>query len=196
MGVLFLGYFSGKEAAGYYKVAKSFVKLISRIMEPIYEAIYPELVKILTVNSLKDFKRLLKYSTKNLVKFTIPAAIVVLIFANPIISLIFGKQYLPAANTLRVIAVAALISQLTFWIGPSLLALGRPGLRTVMLITSNTSYVALLFLLVPKYSYIGAAFAFVGFAIIKSLISMICLKASIKKAKDKISKTQATLTQT
>ncbi|MCI0454087.1 MAG: flippase [Candidatus Dadabacteria bacterium] len=196
MGVLFLGYFSGKEAAAYYKVAQSFVKLISRIMDPVYEAIYPELVRISTLNALKDFKRLLKYSTKNLIKFTIPAAFAVLLFANPIISLIFGKEYLPAANTLRIITVAVLISQLTFWIAPALLAFGRPGLRTLMLIISNTSYIALLFLLVPKHSYIGAAFAFLGYAIVRSFTSIICLNTSIKKEKDKISEPQATLPHT
>ena len=194
MGELFLGYFSGKEAVAYYKVAKSFVKLITRIMDPIYEAIYPELVRISTLNALKDFKRLVKYSTKNLIKFTTPAAIAVLIFANPIMSLIFGKEYLPAANTLRVVTVAVLISQLTFWVTPTLLAFGRPGLRTVMLIISNTSYIALLFLLVPKYSYIGAAFAFLGYVVVRGFTSVICLNAYIKKERDKISKTQVTLT--
>ncbi|MGH7908379.1 MAG: lipopolysaccharide biosynthesis protein, partial [Thermodesulfobacteriota bacterium] len=194
MGVLFLGYFSGKEAAAYYKIAQSFVKLITRIMDPLYEAIYPELVRISTLNALKDFKRLVTYSTKNLIKFTIPAAILILIFANPIISLVFGQEYLPASNTLRIITIAVLISQLTFWIGPSLLAFGRPGLRTIMLIISNTSFIALLFLLVPMHSYIGAAFASLGYAIVRGFTSVICLNASIKKEKDKISKAQATLT--
>jgi len=196
MGVLFLGYFSGKEAAAYYKIANSFVKLITRIMNPIYEAIYPELVRISTLNALQDFKRLVKYSTKNLIKFTIPTAIVIIIFANQIINLIFGKEYLPASNALRIITVAVLIPQLTFWIAPALLAFGRPGLRTVMLTISNTSYIALLFLLVPNYSYIGAAFAFLGYAIVNGLTSVICFNAYIKKEKDKISKAQATLTHT
>ena len=196
MGVLFLGYFSGKEAAAYYKIAKSFVKLITRIMDPLYEAIYPELVRISTLNALKDFKRLLKYSTKNLMKFTIPTAIVIMIFANPIISFIFGKEYLPASNTLRIITVAVVITQPTFWITPALLAFGRPGLRTTMLLISNASYIALLFLLVPRHSYIGAAFAFLGYAIVRSFTSVICLNASIKKEKDKISKPQATVTHT
>jgi O-antigen/teichoic acid export membrane protein len=194
MGVLFLGYFSGKEAAAYYKVAQSFVKLITRIMDPIYEAIYPELVRISTLNALKDFKRLLKYSTKNLIKFTIPAAIIILIFANPIVNTIFGEEYLPASNTLRIITTAVLISQLTFWIVPALLAFGRPGLRTILLLISNASYIALLFLLVPRYSYIGAAFAFLGYVIVKGFTSVICLNTSIKKEKEKISKAEATLT--
>jgi len=119
-----------------------------------------------------------------------------MIFANPIISFIFGKEYLPASNTLRIITVAVVITQPTFWITPALLAFGRPGLRTTMLLISNASYIALLFLLVPRHSYIGAAFAFLGYAIVRSFTSVICLNASIKKEKDKISKPQATVTHT
>jgi O-antigen/teichoic acid export membrane protein len=188
LGVLVLGYFSGKEGAAYYKVAKSFTKLMARLMDPLYEVIYPELVKILSLNALKDFKSLLKYLTKNLIKATIPAAVIILLFSDQIINLVFGKEYLPSSNTLRIVTVAVVISQLTFWITPALLALGRPGLRTLMNIISTTTYVVLLFLLVPKFSHIGAAFAFLGHVIVMPLISLISLRASIKREKERRSK--------
>ena len=193
MGVLFLGYFSGKEAAAYYKIAKSFVKLITRIRDPLYEAIYPELVKIISSNTLRDFKKLLKYSTKTLMKFTIPVAIIILIFSGTIISLIFGKEYLPASNTLRVITLAIVITQLTFWINPALLAFGRPGLRTLVNTISTVTYIVLLFLFVPKFSYIGAGFAFLGFAIVRAVISFISLKASIRMEKERLLKARTSV---
>ncbi|MGH7801347.1 MAG: flippase [Thermodesulfobacteriota bacterium] len=193
MGVLFLGYFSGKEAAAYYKIAKSFVKLITRIRDPLYEAIYPELVKIISSNTLRDFKKLLKYSTKTLMKFTIPVAIIILIFSGTIISLIFGKEYLPASNTLRVITLAIVITQLTFWINPALLAFGRPGLRTLVNTISTVSYIVFLFLFVPKFSYIGAGFAFLGFAIVRAVISFISLKASIRVEKERLLKARTSV---
>ena len=193
LGVLVLGYFSGKEGAAYYKIAKTFVKLIRNIMDPLYEAVYPELVRIISSNTLRDFKKLLKYSTKTLMKFTIPVAIIILIFSGTIISLIFGKEYLPASNTLRVITLAIVITQLTFWINPALLAFGRPGLRTLVNTISTVTYIVLLFLFVPKFSYIGAGFAFLGFAIVRALISFISLKSSIRKEKERISKAQASV---
>ncbi|HEX3036802.1 MAG TPA: oligosaccharide flippase family protein, partial [Thermodesulfobacteriota bacterium] len=82
LGVLALGYFAGKEATAYYKVAKSFIKIMTRVSDPLYEAIYPELVRILSTNALKDLKKLLKYSTKNLMKFTFPVAAIILIFSD------------------------------------------------------------------------------------------------------------------
>jgi O-antigen/teichoic acid export membrane protein len=193
LGILVLGYYSGKEGAAYYKIAKSFVKLMTRIMGPLYEAIYPELVRISSLNALKDFKKLLKYSTKNLMRFTIPVAIVILIFSDPIITLIFGKEYLPASNPLRIVTLAVLITHLTFWVNPALLAFGRPGLRTLIGAASTTSYIVLLFFLVPSFSYIGAAFAFLGYAIVKALTSFTGLKFSIRKEKERISKARASM---
>lgn len=183
LGVLVLGHFSGKEAAAYYKIAKSFLKIMSRITDPLYEAIYPELVRISTLNSLKEFNKLLKYSTKNLMKFIIPLAIITIIFSDQIISLIFGKDYLPASTALRIVTLAVVISKLIFWINPVLLAFGRPGLRTIIGITSTALYVVLLFILVPKFSYMGAAFAFLGFSLVRASVAILALKTSIDEKK-------------
>ncbi len=183
LGVLALGYFSGKEAAAYYKIAKSSVNIMTRITEPLYEAIYPELVRASSLGALKDFKKLIKYSTKNLMKFIIPIAVVIFVFADPIVNLVFGKEYLPASNALRIVTLATAISKLVFSINPALLAFGRAGLRTISGTTSTISYILLLVLLVPKFSYIGAAFAFLGFSIVRVLISTLALKISMDEKK-------------
>jgi O-antigen/teichoic acid export membrane protein len=183
LGILVLGYFAGKDAVAYYKVAKSFVKVMIRIADPLYEAIYPELVRISNLNALEDFKNLITNSAKNLMKFMIPVAVVIFIFSDLIINLTFGKGYLPASNALRIITVAVLISYIVFWISPALLAFGKPGLRNILGIISTITYIVLLFLLVPAFSYIGAAFAFLGQAIVSFLISIIALKTSMKERK-------------
>jgi O-antigen/teichoic acid export membrane protein len=188
LGVLILGFFAGKDAVAYYKVAKSVVKIMIRIADPLYEAIYPELVRISSLNALEDFKNLIKNSAKNLMKFIIPIVVLMLIFSDLIINLIFGKGYLPASNVLRIVAVGVLISQGIFWIGPALLAFGKPGLRNILGIVSSISYITLLFLLIPRFSYIGAAFAFLGQAVVDFSISIIALKTSMKERKRNLEK--------
>jgi len=190
LGILALGYFSGKDAAAYYKIARSVVKLMTRFSEPLHLAIYPELVRISKSEGLTDFISLIKYSLKTLLKFTIPLSIIILILAEQLINIFFGKDYLAATNTLRVITMAILISQLSFWINSALLAIGKPGLRTVLDIITTITYVGLLFMLVPRFSYLGAGFAFLGFAIIKSSVSFVFLRDSIKSEEKRISKTE------
>ncbi len=171
LGVMILGYFAGKDAVAYYKIASSVASIINKVVDPLYEAIYPELVKFTTSNAYKDFEKMIKSSTKALVLIIIPAAVIMIIFAEPIIKIVFGAEYLPTTNALRIMAAAVLILKLTFWINPALLSMNRPGLRTVLGLISTAFYLILMFALSPTYSYIGAAFAFLGYAILRSVLS-------------------------
>jgi O-antigen/teichoic acid export membrane protein len=189
-GILALGYFSGKDAAAYYKIARSAMKLLTRFSDPLQQAIYPELVRIFKSEGLTDFTNLIKYALKTLLKFTIPLSIIIVLFAEQLMSTLFGKDYVAATNTFRVITVAMLISQLTFWINSALLAIGKPGLRTVLDVITTATYVGLLVVLVPKFSYLGAGYAFLGFGIVKSSVSLIFMRDSIKSEERRISKSE------
>ncbi len=168
LGVIILGYFAGKDAVAFYKIASSVASIMNKVVDPLYEAIYPELVKFTSSNAIKDFKKMIKSTTKALVLIIIPAAVVMIIFAEPIINIVFGSDYLPATNALRIMAAAVLILKLTFWINPALLSMDRPGLRTILGLISTVFYLILMLVLSPTYSYIGAALAFLGYSILRS----------------------------
>ena len=122
--------------------------------------IFPKLVSFSTSNLYDRFVEIVKFSVRSLLKLTIPVLIIVLLFTEQIINLVFGVQYVLAADTMRVLAVAVLFGSGTFWLTPVLLAIGRPGLRTAVTTFKVLGYVALLFLLVPEYSYLGAGVAY------------------------------------
>lgn len=168
LGVMILGYFAGKDAVAYYKIASTVASTMNKFVDPLYEAIYPELVKFTSSNAIKDFKKMILKTTKSLFLIIAPITIIIIIFAEPIIRIIFGNEYLPATNALRILAIAVLIVRFTFWINPALLAMARPGLRTVLEVIATSTYLILMFALVPPYSYIGAAFAFLGYAVLRS----------------------------
>lgn len=191
LGVLVLGYYSGKEGAAYYKIAKSFVKIMTRLIDPLYEAIYPELVKMFSIGALGDFKRLLKTSIKSLSKIIIPVAIFIFVFSDYLIAIVFGEKYLPSSNTLRVVTLAVLISQLTFWTSPVLLTFGKVGVRNLIAVASTAVYIGLLFLLVPQYSYTGAAWAFLAYEAINSLVSLWVMRNLLRMEKKKQLRIQA-----
>ena len=170
-GMLILGYFSGKDAVAFYKIAASAATIISFLIVPLYEAIYPEFVKLKSQDVLGGIKALINSVIITYVKISIPVTLIVIFFSNIIITIAFGKNYLPASNALRIIAIASIIDGLTFWITPVLLTIEKPGMRTVISLISTSSYLILLIALVPSYSFIGAAYAFLGFVLIKTLIS-------------------------
>ena len=158
---LVLGYFFDDVAASLYRVARSVIKVVSKVTEPIYEVIFPRLVSFSTAKLYDKFAELLKYVMLNLLKFVIPVLILILLFTEQLISLIFGDQYLPASNTMRVITVACMFigTGLATFLTTSLLALGRPGTRTAIGFFYIMTYVVLLLVLVPSYSHLGAGVA-------------------------------------
>ena len=159
ISLLILGYFFDSSAPGLYRVARSIIKVIGRIIDPIYEVIFPRLVSLSSAKLYDKFVEVAKYATRSLFKLIIPVSVAILLFAEQFIGLAFGSQYIPASDTMRILTVAALFSGATLCLTPSLLAFGRPGLRTAISVFKTLTYVVLLLILVPEYSYLGAGIA-------------------------------------
>ena len=159
VSVLVLGYFFDSTAPGLYRVARSVIKVINRIIDPLYEVIFPRLISLSSANLYDKFAEVAKYATKSLFKLVIPVSVAILLFTEQFIGLVFGNNYMPASDTMRILTVAALFSGATLCLTPSLLAFGRPGLRTAISVFKTLIYVVLLLVLVPEYSYLGAGIA-------------------------------------
>lgn len=157
--LLILSYFVGNQAAGLYKIARSASRLNSKALDPLQGAIYPSLVKLFDNKNYKAFLDLIRYSSKNLIKITLPVLIIVILFAELIIDLFFGAEYVPAANAMRMLAAAAIFTNITFWVTPTLMSLGKPGTKSVIDTLSAFSYIVALIILVSDYSYNGVAFS-------------------------------------
>ena len=181
LGMMILGFFAGKEAVAFYRIANSVAGILNRIVDTLYEAIFPELIKFTTIKAMDEFRKYIKDSTKNLMKLIVPVTVLIIVFAGPIVRLVFGEEYAPATNTLRILAFGVLIARYTYWINPALLAMDRPGVRTTFYVITTVVYLVLMFILVPQHSYIGAALAFLGFAVIKSALSFVVFGYYMRK---------------
>ena len=157
--LLVLGHFFGNETSGLYKTAVAFSKVVHKLKAPARRVIYPALVSLEERGAYKDFKQVISYSIKILLRLFVPAGAVFFIFANEIIGIFFGAEYVPAANAMRIIVVAEILSGFSFWIAAAYLALGRVWFRTVITLASALCYFVSLFYLTSLYSLEGAAFA-------------------------------------
>ena len=181
LGILILGYFAGKEAAGLYKLARSFLKIISKITDPLYEAIYPELVKVYKIENMENFNLLLKRATIGMSKVILPIAVLIFIFADQILKLIYGAEYEQASAVVRILIFAVVISDLASFTSTAFLASGKPGIRTKIETVALLVYISLLFFLVPYYAQIGAALSMLGFAIVLATLNIINLRRYVLK---------------
>lgn len=160
LGVLILGHYYGNDLAGLYKIARTSIKIMTRFTDPVYESIYPKMVEMINRVFYDDLSEIIKYAVKSLFKFTLPIAVVIIVFAEYILLFAFGKEYTAAANTMRVIAVGAILHQLSFWISPMFLAMDKVAVRTVYNIFDVITYIVLLVILSRNYGLIGAGYAF------------------------------------
>lgn len=185
LGILALGYFAGGQAAAYYKVAKSILKIIMEISNQFYLSIYPELVKMLSAETISKIKESLKYMTKKLLLITLPLTIIIILFPETVLKIFYGKDYIEASLALQIIAATVILSQPIFWANPLLLALGRAGVKNVINISSTMLYLLLLFSLVEDYTFVGAAWAYLGYHISITLLSLVFVKRYLKKECEK-----------
>ena len=157
--VLLLGHFTGHEAAGFYKVATIFSRVIMKLRDPLNQAIYPPLVAAESRKALNDFVRIVSCSVSHAMKFFLSVGAVFFLFANELILIFFGTEYQPAATAMRIIVISEVLSGFYFWIDGVEMALDRLRQRMIRVTFCSVSYVAALFVLVPSYSYQGAAVA-------------------------------------
>lgn len=166
VAVLIVGYFTSKEAVGLYKVAITFLGLREKVQHPILEAMYPSLVTARTRNLGKAFAEIVSHAVKSLMKILLPAGMLFLLFADEITVILFGAEYKPAADAMRIVAIAEILSGLYFWTDPVDLALNRLRQRILRITTCSVFYFAALFILVPAYSYNGAAAAMLVYSVL------------------------------
>ncbi len=155
--VLILGYFTSKEAVGLYRVAIIFSGIGVRLRKPVEDTIYPALVAMQSRGSQEAFSEIVSYSTKNLLKVFLPVGLIFILFTDKIITVFFGSAYESAALALQLIVISEILSGFYFWIDSVELALNKLKQRVIRVVLSSASYIAVLFILVPAYSYNGAA---------------------------------------
>ncbi len=75
------------------------------------------------------------------------------------LALLYGSEYRSANAVLRILVVEAVFSGATLVLSQAFMAMGRPGVVTVIQLTGLLLTVPLMVLLVPRYGIVGAGAA-------------------------------------
>lgn len=115
----FLGLFAGNTAVGYYSAAEKLYTAAQGLYSPLMQVTYPYMAK---TRNRAFHKKVLRYS---LILNTILCGGIIL-FAPTIIGILFGPQYMPSVNVLRLLAVALMVVIPSILLGyPFLAVLGQ-----------------------------------------------------------------------
>lgn len=178
--ILILGHFHSSSDVGIYGLAYKIYEQLILVAAFFMNAVFPYLAREFASNKKDSLKKYYQKSFDILFIGSIVVCFVSFIFAPIIVQVLAPSNFLPSVTPLRILSLAFLVSYLNHLTGYSLIAFGKQ--RTSLLI----ALVALLFnvfanwLLIPNFSYMGAAWLTVATEGLVLLLSMLAVYKTVK----------------
>lgn len=154
-----LGFLGSEEAVGYFKVAMQGVTLLLIGLAAINTVTAPNIARLYKQGDMNGVQQLLTKSVRLSVLTALPFTLLLVFFGDWIVVLLFGQEYLPAANLLTILCLGQIVNVLMGSVGLVLQMTGneKRALKVLLIIFLVT--IGLLALLIPLYQAKGAAIA-------------------------------------
>jgi O-antigen/teichoic acid export membrane protein len=163
MNIFLLSYFHGVNAVGIYSVAAELNEKILLITGPIKNA----LTNRITSSSKEDGRVLMAKASRNIFFWFFVLILFLIMSADLVISILYGKQFNSAINPFRILLVGTLATGVTpivsiFFIGQ----LRMPGLLSLLATFNALISIVVGMLLIPGFNVIGTAIGYTTASII------------------------------
>jgi O-antigen/teichoic acid export membrane protein len=168
-----------------YKIATYIPTALIFIPTAIVIYIYPYFAQHRNESAwlLQNYKRLIIATGS----FNLVISIILLVFADPIISITFGEEYLAAVDSFRILCVSYAISGTFRIISGNLLVTQRKLIFNLIIATSSSAINTVLnIIMITEWGLIGAAGATIITVILTSFASTIYLLYVFKNARDTV----------
>lgn len=160
MDTIILGFLKDFEAVGYYAAATRITKITIPVLTSLGTVLIPQIAEAFKRKDMEVVKFLTKNSLSFVIMLGIPLTIGLIILAPEIVVLFSGHAFFPATLTMQVFAPVVLIIGLSnVWAIQVLTPSGNDKFVTISVVIGLILSLFLNFLLIPKFSYNGAAVA-------------------------------------
>ena len=156
---LVVGGLLGAAGAALFRVASSLSDSASKPADLLAKAFYPEVVRM-DLTTKKPWKLMLR-GTALASACALLAIIILLLGGKPIVSFLFGKQFLGAYEALLILMLVPFLTVLSFPLPPMLYALDRPDAPLKARVFGTLIYFAIIAPLCWRLGVNGAAIAFI-----------------------------------
>jgi len=144
-----LGYLKGAVAAGFYNAVIPIALLVSILPELLMQLFYPLINKEYSRNNREIIKQLSQQMGKWILIINLPLVVLLLLFPNAAINIIFGSEYLIGANALRILSIGTLISSIFIISSRIIFMMGKSKLLLTNIIAATIINFILNFILIP-----------------------------------------------
>ncbi len=163
---LTLGHLLGPAAFAVYDAAGKVTQLVEMPSFSVAAVVFPHSAERMASEGSSGVKRLYERSVAAILAIILPFLILVLLFAEPIIWLLAGEQYMASADVLRLTAFFGLFLPFAAQFGTVLDSTGRPATNFAYTLFTALLNLVLSYWFVAEFGLFGAAFAtLLGYAV-------------------------------
>jgi len=144
---------------GWYSAASTLVIALTFIPMVIINATFPAMSRFHHTNSKELLKLLYKKSVYYLISIAVPISIGISLLAPRLILFIYKEQFIQSGIALRILSLSLIFIFVNYILGYLLNSINKQHLFTISTGVCAISNVTINFILIPKFSYIGAAIA-------------------------------------
>lgn len=161
---------------GIYVVALSLSRMLNVFQTSIVTVLFPKAAARPTVEVVDLTGRATRVSTT----LALLAGIVVIILGPVLLRLLYGSEFLGAVPVFRILVIEVVLSGTTMVLAQAFMALGQPGIVTILQGIGLGLTVPLMLVLIPTYGLVGAGFALLGSTIARLAFILVCYPLILK----------------
>lgn len=158
LDMVMLGYMKPEADVGIYNAAYKIFLFAIVPFGLIFSSFLPTLSRI-GLRKSQEFTNTLKKYGKFVIGTGIVSSLLLFFFSKEIVQIVFGERYLASYLPLTILAVNVLIISINVFLGNPMMAWGKQKEYSIAITFGAITNIILNFLLIPKYSYNGAAVA-------------------------------------
>ena len=155
--ILMLSAMQGGKAVGFYEGAYKFIEASMFIPTSIVATLLPVMSKMF-VDDKNSYTNVYIHSTRILALGILPVIIIISLFAQEIILIVYGVEYLPSVPALSLLIWTLFVIFLNAPVGNVIATSGLIHAFLPYAIGNTALNILLNFLLIPRYSFLGASF--------------------------------------
>ena len=172
--IVLLGALGTAHEVGVYNVAFRVANLLPFLLSAAMPALMPAIAELDVHGRHDDLQRLITRSTRLILFGSLPIAVVAIGFAGPVLH-VFGSDFGGGETSLRILAVANVVSIACGSAGTALVMLGHAKAMTVTQTAATVVALGLAAALVPPFGANGAALATAAGVVLSSVAMSVVL---------------------
>ncbi len=172
ISTLAVGFVLGPASAGLFKVAQESAGILAKPAQLFTQTIYPELAKLVTSHDTRNLWQVIVRSGVIGAAFGSLVLLVIVLFGQPLLIVIFGIEFAGAYGVLLLLMLAAAISMSTFALDPVMYAVGRPDIPLKVRAATSILHVLATVFLLMQIGLLGAGFAAIASGLVTALLML------------------------